>query len=77
MKTSIENLLYLSDTSKRLICMPYSKENMDKMANDLGLKSDWLKNDHYVVPEDVYNDIDSSVSKVSTTTLFRSLYNVM
>lgn len=42
---------YLCDTARHLICVPYSIENLHKMAEDLGIKKCWFHKDHYDIPK--------------------------
>ena len=42
---------YLCDNARHLICVPYSVENLHKMAEDLGIKKCWFHKDHYDIPK--------------------------
>lgn len=45
---------YLCDTSRHLICLPYSITNLHKMANDLGINRCWFHSGdkpHYDIPK--------------------------
>lgn len=42
---------YLCDNARHLICVPYSVENLHKMAADLGIKKCWFHKDHYDIPK--------------------------
>lgn len=44
-------LRYISDDKRHLICIPYSIENLHKMAEDLGIKRCWFHKDHYDIPK--------------------------
>lgn len=39
--------------------MPYSKENLHKMAEDLGIKKCWFHKDHYDIPKRRIKEIQS------------------
>jgi hypothetical protein len=47
----MNNLFYFTDIQRHLVCLPYSKENLHKMAADLGIKLCWFHKDHYDVPK--------------------------
>jgi FMN phosphatase YigB (HAD superfamily) len=42
---------YLCDNARHLICVPYSIDNLHKMAADLGIKKCWFHKDHYDIPK--------------------------
>lgn len=44
-------LTYYCDEKRHLICKPYSKENLHKMAEDLGIKRCWFHKNHYDIPK--------------------------
>lgn len=55
-------LRYLCDTKRHLICVPYSLENLHKMANDLGIGRHWFHNSatklyHYDIPKSRIDEI--------------------
>ena len=41
---------YICDTKRHLICVPYSIDNLHKMADNLGIKRCWFHKDHYDIP---------------------------
>ncbi len=43
-RPSDEKLFYLCDRRRHLICVPYSIENLHRMADDLGIKRGWFDN---------------------------------
>ena len=49
-----EELTYYADPKRHLVCVPYSIENLHRMAQDLGIKRHWFhagKNKaHYDIP---------------------------
>lgn len=73
---SVDELLFLSDGRRNLICVPYSIENMKKMADELGIKKTWLKKDRFVIPEDYFEVVETKCNIVSTQTLFRTLKGI-
>ncbi len=42
---------YFMDHQRHLVCVPYSIENLHKMAKSLGIKRCWFHKDHYDVPK--------------------------
>lgn len=45
-----EALIYVTDKRRHLVCLPYSIENLHKMANELKLKRAWFHKNHYDIP---------------------------
>lgn len=41
---------YFTDRKRHLVCIPYSIENLHKMADELGIKRCWFHKDHYDIP---------------------------
>lgn len=48
---SFYNLEYVCDKKRHLVCIPYSKENLHRMANDLNIKRCWFHKNHYDIPK--------------------------
>lgn len=45
---------YFCDLNRHLVCVPYSVENLHRMAEDLGIKRCWFHNGsyaHYDIPK--------------------------
>ena len=57
---------YLTDGKRHLICVPYSIENLHKMAEDLGIKRCWFHRDHYDIPVRRQQDIEALCEIVSS-----------
>lgn len=57
---------YFCDTSRHLICVPYSLQNLHKMAEDLGIKRCWFHKDHYDIPKRRVDEITAKCSVVSS-----------
>lgn len=43
-------LKFFCDNKRHLVCLPYSKENLHRMAEELGIKRCWFDKDHYDIP---------------------------
>lgn len=62
-------LTYLMDANRHLICLPYSVENLHKMADDLGIKRGWYhrsKYPHYDIPLKMLDAISQKCQLVSS-----------
>jgi len=57
---------YFCDNSRHLVCVPYSIENLHKMADDLGIKRAWFHKDHYDIPKKRIDEIKSKCTIVSS-----------
>lgn len=57
---------YLCDQARHLICLPYSVENLHKMAEDLGIKKCWFHKDHYDIPQKRIDEIMAKCEVVSS-----------
>lgn len=65
-----ENLRYLCDDGRHLICLPYSVVNLHQMAEDLNIKRCWFHKSrlpHYDIPQRRITEIQSKCEIVSTT----------
>ena len=71
---------YYSDNMRHLICVPYSIENLHRMANALGLKRNWFhsgKYPHYDIPKRRIKEIQAKtiiISPKKLLTLIKALY---
>lgn len=61
-------LKYVCDDSRHLICVPYSKENLHIMAEQLGIKRCWFHKNHYDLPknEKRRKEIEDQCQKVTS-----------
>ena len=61
---------YLCDRKRHLICLPYSIENLHKMADDLNIGRHWFHNvkgrEHYDIPKKRINEITSKCEVISS-----------
>lgn len=62
---------YLTDGKRHLICVPYSIENLHKMAADLGIGRHWFHKNHYDVPIRRKAEIEAKCEMVSTREIVR------
>jgi hypothetical protein len=67
-------LQYVCDDARHLICVPYSVENLHKMAKDLEIKKCWFHNSkwkHYDIPLRRIDEIKSKCRVVSSRELLQ------
>lgn len=72
-----EQVMYFIDERNNLSCVPNNEKNIKKMACDLKLNKNWYKSKFYEVPEDYVDNILNKCNKVSSKTLFRSIYKIV
>ena len=46
-----KELVFYCDNKRHLVCVPYSIENLHKMAEDLEINKCWFHKDHYDIPK--------------------------
>jgi hypothetical protein len=61
-----EEIQYLCDNYRHLICKPYSIENLHKMAKDLNIKMCWFHNNHYDIPKKRIEEIKNKCKIISS-----------
>lgn len=65
------DLKYFADRMRHLVCIPYSVENLHRMAEELGIKRHWFhsntKHKHYDIPKRMVKQIlsDPRVTVIS------------
>lgn len=69
----MENLKFLCDNSRHLICIPYSIENLHKMSVELDIKRCWFHKNHYDIPKRRIEEIQSKCEIVTT----KEIYNII
>ena len=57
---------YICDSHRHLVCIPYSIENLHKMAADLDINRCWFHKDHYDIPKKRVEEIEKKCKIVST-----------
>ena len=62
---------YFTDGKRHLVCLPYSIENLHKMAIDLNINRCWFHRDHYDVPKKRMEEISSKCELVSSKEIVR------
>tara|TARA_B100000900_G_C20600284_1_gene725231 strand:+ start:5489 stop:5734 length:246 start_codon:yes stop_codon:yes gene_type:complete len=65
---------YLCDNKRHLICLPYSIENLHKMAEDLNIKRCWFHGSarlpHYDIPKRRIEEIQSKCEILSDRDIY-------
>jgi len=61
-----QNLKILYDKDGRLICLPYSLDNLHEMAGELGLKKCWFEKGNYLIPHFREEEIKRKGSEVES-----------
>ena len=67
--TQNEPLRFLTDGKRHLICVPYSIENLHRMAEELSIDRCWFHNDHYDIPKRRIKEIEAQCEHVSSKTI--------
>lgn len=67
-------MTYYCDGSRHLVCVPYSKENLHKMARNLGIKRCWFHKNHYDIPKRRIQTITSVCTIVPSQEIVRIIH---
>jgi hypothetical protein len=66
------NLIFLTDGARHLICLPYSIENLHEMAKQLDIKPCWFhkcNHPHYDIPKRRIKEIETKCNKITSVEL--------
>lgn len=69
---------YLCDKARHLVCVPFSVENLHRMADDLGIKRCWFHagdKPHYDIPHLRVKEIMARCELVSPKEILRVIKN--
>lgn len=58
-------LTFLTDKKRHLICVPYNKENLHKMAQELNIDRCWFHKNHYDIPKKRIGEIEKQCQIIS------------
>ncbi len=68
-------LRYFCDTMRHLVCLPYTEENLHRMAEDLGIKRCWFHSRasymHYDIPKRRIDEITAKCELVSARVILK------
>jgi hypothetical protein len=59
-------MIFVTDGKRHLICIPYSVENLHRMADELSIKRCWFHKDHYDIPKRRQKEIESKCEIISS-----------
>jgi len=62
---------YYTDGKRHLVCIPYSIDNLHKMAEDLEIKRCWFHKNHYDIPKRRVDEIENLCIIVSSKDIVR------
>ena len=65
---------YITDGRRHLVCLPYSKENLHKMADELEIARCWFHSSphpHYDLPKRRKKEIEKRCEMVSSKDIVR------
>lgn len=65
------SLVYVTDGRRHLVCLPYSVDNLHRMAAALGLDRCWFHKDHYDVPKLRQAEIEARCVRVRPRDVLR------
>jgi len=66
---------YFCDNKRHLVCVPYSLENLHKMADELGIKKCWFHKNHYDIPRKRIGEIKNKCIFVSSKEIVNIIKN--
>lgn len=67
----VNKLIYVCDANRHLICLPYSKNALHLMANELNISRLWFHKNHYDIPKKRIEEITKKCILVSSKTIVR------
>lgn len=73
-------MTYYCDNKRHLVCVPYSVENLHKMADDLEIKRCWFHSGdkpHYDIPKKRIQEIRAKCTVVSPTDIVKIINGSM
>lgn len=71
-----QELRYITDGRRHLVCLPYSKANLHEMASRLGIKRCWFHRDHYDIPVRRMAEVESRCEIVPSRDIVRIIRGV-
>lgn len=71
-------IYYIADNERHLICLPYSIENLHRMASELNIKRCWFhggRHSHYDIPKKREYEILHRCYKMNSREIYRIIHN--
>lgn len=65
------NIAFICDDKGHLICLPYTRENLDRMAEILEIKKCWWHKNHYDIPKKRIREIKAQCIWMSTRDILK------
>lgn len=62
----LNDMKFVCDDKRHLICVPYSLENLHAMAEELGIAKCWFHKNHYDIPKKRIDEIKKKCTVVDT-----------
>jgi len=64
------------DDKRHIVCIPYSKENLHKMAESLDIKRCWFHKNHYDIPKRRIEEIVNKCILIDNKEIIKIINNV-
>jgi len=71
----VADIRFYTDGKRRLVCVPYSIENLHAMAEQLDIQRYWFHNGHYVIPKKKLTEVENQCMMVSSKEIVRIIQN--
>ena len=66
---------YFCDNLRHLVCLPYTVENLHKMAEELNIKRCWFHKNHYDIPKRRIAEVQGKCTVVSSKEILKIIKN--
>jgi len=68
---------YICDKKRHLVCLPYSIENLHKMAVNLNINICWFHKNHYDIPKKRIQEIENKCRIVSSKEIVKIIKGIL
>ncbi len=68
-------MIYYTDGKRHLVCVPYSIDNLHKMADNLAIKRCWFHKDHYDIPKRRITEIEAKCIIIDSKNIVNIINN--
>lgn len=69
MTIQVQELTFICDNMRHLVCLPYSVDNLHQMARELNIHRCWFDKNHYDIPKQRITEIQAKCKVVSPKTI--------
>ena len=66
---------FYCDNNRHLVCIPYSIENLHRMALELNIKRCWFHKNHYDIPKKRIKEIQSKCIIITSQEIVKIINN--